>query len=225
MKPTNPEMVDVEQFASLADALDKVRQTKPFDDLAKKSLTTYIERGGTWNITLLFFQSAVTRARGVHEAIVREIEMGNPHSAIALIRQLAETLAMTFYVSDHPAYVEVLSTRPEEQPRGAPNRKTMQKLVSYMDKHHTDQSGIVYADLCEMTHFGSSALWSPHQSVERDEQGVTISWSSAPKWKTEHDALVCCALLKELAGAMEQALIRLGKTLLTLIDVDSTHAP
>jgi len=71
--------------------------------------------------------------------------------------------------------------------------------------------------MCEMTHFGTSALWSSH-SVMNDNGKVTFSWSSVPKWKNEKDAIVCCALLLELTQGMRGALIALGKTLIRIAE-------
>jgi hypothetical protein len=150
--------------------------------------------------------------------MVREIHAANPPASISLLRQLAETVAMTFYVADHPGYAEVLATPKERKKPGAPNRKTMQKLVNYMDANYTDQFAAVYEDMCEMTHFGTSALWSSHAVVDHDDGRSSWSWSSVPRWKLDEDALVCCALSLELAAGMKTALIHLGETLVRLAD-------
>ena len=116
-RPSQPVDVNVNlgQFDSLSDALSLIAVNRPFDDLATKVMTDYIGHGGEWTLTYAFFSSAVTRGRALHEATVREISAGNPPAAITLLRQLAETVAMTFYVADHPHYVEVLATPPLEE--------------------------------------------------------------------------------------------------------------
>lgn len=93
----------------------------------------------------------------------------------------------------------------------------MQALIHHMDKHYSAQFQVVYQDMCEMTHFGTSALWSSYK-VTDDEPGKTsVRWSSAPTWKSDEDALRCCALLLELTDAMNSALIHLGRTLFRLM--------
>jgi len=216
-KPANPILDNLDQFSSHGEALKRIALEKPFDDLAMQILESYNARGGEWDLPFAFFCSAASRGRALHEATVREITKTNPPASITLLRQLAETVAMTFYVADHPDYVSVLATLPSEKKPGEPNRKSMQTLVNYMDRHYTDQFAVVYADMCEMTHFGTSALWSSH-SVKDDDGKVTFSWSSVPKWKTEKDALICCALLLELTQGMRGALIALGETLIRLAE-------
>jgi hypothetical protein len=65
---SDPIRVDVEQFASLAAAIATIHRDRAFDDIAKPVLSTYLDRGGEWSILFAFFGSAVTRARGTHEA-------------------------------------------------------------------------------------------------------------------------------------------------------------
>lgn len=213
-------LVDLDQFASLDDALQRIAIERPYDDLAMQILQSYNTRGGEWDLPFAFFCSAASRGRALHEAIVREITATNPPASITLLRQLAETVAMTFYVAGHPDYVSVLATRPSEKKPGEPNRKGMQALVNYMDRHYTDQFAVVYADLCEMTHFGTSALWSSHSVKDTDDGRVQFSWSSVPRWKDEQDAIICCALLLELMQGMRGALIALGETLMKLVEAD-----
>ena len=217
-RPVDPIMLDLNQFASLDDALEQIRVERPFDAVSHKIMQSFIDIGGEWNEVLIFFQSASARARALHEAIVREIEATNPHATMTLLRQFAETVALTFYVADHPNYIPVLFTRPGDKNPGAPNRKTPPTLVHHMDAHHTDQFGVVYAELCEMAHFGTLALWSSHEARDNDDGTIGWSWTSVPKWRTEREALVCCAYLLELSDGMNSALIALGKTLVTTVD-------
>lgn len=224
-RPTDPVLVNTDQFGSLEEALERVALVRPFEDLAHEIMSSYVARSGKWSLRFAFLGSAVSRGRALHEAIVREIEASNPPGSITLLRQLAETVAMTFYVADNPSYVEVLATRPQDKKPGAPNRKTMQKLINHMDRNYTDQFAIVYADMCEMTHFGTSALWSSHKLASDEGDDLRLSWSSAPVWKYEQDALVCCVLLLELTAGMRFALIKLGETLIRLNDETSSATP
>lgn len=46
-RPVDPILVEVEQFNGLDDALLRIRQDKPFDDLAHKVLQTFVDRGAS----------------------------------------------------------------------------------------------------------------------------------------------------------------------------------
>jgi len=115
--PANPILVDLEQFASHGQALERIAIERPFDDLAMQILQSYNARGGEWDLPFAFFCSAASRGRALHEAIVREITETNPPASITLLRQLAETVAMTFYVADHPEYVSFPHTAQREEAR------------------------------------------------------------------------------------------------------------
>jgi hypothetical protein len=78
-----------------------------------------------------------------------------------------------------------------------------------MDKHHAGQFGVVYKELCEVTHFGAVAMWMPHRIEAGDES--RLSWTSYPRWKQDTEALVACAQTLEMSAAMDDALRRLGQ--------------
>jgi hypothetical protein len=205
-------MLNVEQFGSREAAKAAVHRERGYDEVAGQALTSMINAGQGLTLVNAFFMSAVTRARGLHEAVAREIACDNPHAVFPLMRQFAETVAMTYYVADHPSYVEVLSQRPSERARGAPRRKSMQALVNHMDRHHAQQFGLVYAELSEITHFGSIAFWTAHR-VEASEARET-SWTSYPRWRDDDQLYVACAQLLELSSAMEEGLRTLGEVCL-----------
>ena len=217
-RPTDPVMVDLEQFASFDDALTRIAIDKPFHEISWQILQSYESRRGKWCLPWAYFASAVNRGRCLHEAVVREIGATNPAASITLLRQLAETVAMTFYVADHPDYVRTLVTRESEKKPGDRRRKSTQTLINHMDRHYSAQFGVVYADMCESAHFGTSALWSSHSVRDLDDGTLSFGWSSEPHWKRDEDALICCALLLELTAAMTTALIHLGETLIRLVE-------
>lgn len=202
-------MLDLSQFSTPAGAVASVQRDRPFDDTARPVLESYVARQGEWNNLLwLFFGSAVSRARGLYEGIARELASTNPHATFPLIRQFAETVALVYYVSDHPNYVDALTDRPRNRKPGVPRRKSPQALVNYMDNHHSTQFGHVYAELCEATHFGSVAMWTSHRY---DDESETASWSSAPAWRSDQQLYIACAQTLELSAAMDQGLTRLGR--------------
>ncbi|MFN8019926.1 MAG: hypothetical protein U0Q03_00225 [Acidimicrobiales bacterium] len=211
--PARPILLDLEQFESIEDALGKIQLTRAFDHLAGEILGSFIDLGGRPTLLSFFFMSAVARARGLREAAVREIEAQCPPAAATLLRQLAEVVATIFYVADFPEYAEAIAFRPDEARPGAPKRKGVQALIHHMDRHHADQFEVVYADLNEMTHFNSAAMWSSHTSG--DDGGVR--WSSAPRWKNEHDPFIFCATLLELTAGVNTALVHLGHTLVRTV--------
>jgi hypothetical protein len=199
-RPSESVLLDLSQFASIEDAMDKVelglRYTRVF--------TEFFEGGMDLNVLVLFFASMISRSVGLHTAITRKIRQSNPHAVLPLLRALAEAVLLLIYVVDNRQYVSSLTVRSRELPKDAPKRKSIQALISHA-------TGVapgfkeVYADLCEGTHFGSIAMWAPHSSSASDAPGVAanLSWSSAPHWKNDRDALVSCAQLLELANAME----------------------
>lgn len=221
---SDPVLVDISGLGSLDQAIERISVPKVFDELVGQIMRSYIDRGGEWSPMFAFLGSAASRGRALHEAVVREITASNPPASITLLRQLAETVAMAFYVSDHPTYVTVLATSPSAKPKGAPNRKSMQALINHMDRNYSHQFGTVYSEMCEMTHFGTSALWSSHRITDVPGGAPRVSWNSAPTWKYERDGLVCCALLLELTGAMKGALVKLGETLITDLSDQDTGA-
>jgi hypothetical protein len=108
---------------------------------------------------------------------------------------------MVVYTHDHPKYIEVLSVRAKELPRGGPQRKSIKALINYASKHAPGLKD-VYAELSEVTHVGSIALWASHRVEGKDEAFLHTSWSSAPRWRNDEQALVACAQTLELAEAM-----------------------
>lgn len=201
-----PRMLDLQQFDSAESAKAAVQLHRVFDAEAEAVLT----RAPGLTLLVMFAMSAVVRARGLYEAIAREVVHDNPHAVFPLLRQFAETVAMAFYVADNPSYVAVLTQRERDKPAGSPRRKSIQTLVNHVKKHYAAQFGNVYAELSEIAHFGTVALWTAHR-VE-DDEGAT-SWTSVPRWRDESQLLVACAQLLELREAMSDALGRLGEAI------------
>lgn len=204
--------LDLTQFQSVDEALARVARPKGFDDIARATLSP----GGQTEIDLtlgtMFFMSAVTRARALYDAAVREAEASNPPATFTLIRKFAETVAVVFYVADHPRYIETLMDRPSERAKGAPARRSIQAIIGHLKRSGIAANfGPVYAELCEITHFGSLAMWNPHRADDRRDEA--FSWTSYPTWRNDREALIACAQLLELAEAMEEGLRRLGDSL------------
>lgn len=54
-RPIDPILVDLDQFAGFDDALDRIHQDRPFDDLAHQIRRDFVDRGGEWNDAFVFF--------------------------------------------------------------------------------------------------------------------------------------------------------------------------
>jgi hypothetical protein len=188
-----PESLDLEQFSDLGDALDQLADSRVYEDVLKAAFG----RPHRYTLLTIFAQSACTRFRGLHEGIVRELVASNPQAVFPLNRAFAETVLTIAYAHDHPEYVERIMKRRGEQPREL-KRPQIKALIDHITP---DAPGFVhvYDELCEITHFGSVALWQPH--VLEDER--TVQWRSEPRWKNERESLVACAQLKEMSGAAE----------------------
>lgn len=125
-------------------------------------------------------------------------------------------------LQDNPSYVDVLTQRERDKPAGSPRRKSIQTLVGHVEKHYAPQFGHVYAELSEIAHFGTVALWTAHRIEDGD--GAT-SWASVPRWRDEGQLYVACAQLLELREAMSDALRRLGEAVSDVRDPPLDHFP
>lgn len=207
MTAPQPRMLDLSIFTSLDDALEQIHVGDRYIEIAAPILEPF--EGRPFGMTYVFFSSMLTRITALHEAIEREARRENPHSVFPLLRAFAETVVVLIYVNDHPEYIGAISDRPDERTKNAPKRKSIQAQISHASKQAPGMKA-VYADLSEMTHFGSAALWSPFTAVPREESGAGFEWSSAARWKHPEDALIACALTLELAEAASAFLQRFG---------------
>lgn len=203
-------LLDLSQFRTPEQAMAAIVRERGFDDVVKPALTKAINGMEGPTMLLAFCQSAITRANGLYEGIVREIRVSNHPAVFVLMRQLAETVAVARYVADTPSFVTALLRPEKEWKPGEPRRKNIQSLISYMDKNYSTQFKAVYAELSELCHFGSTAVWQSHVIVNDDERKSV--WSSQPAWRSQRTLYVACAQLLELGDAMAQALVALAET-------------
>lgn len=200
--PATPaKKLDLAQFASHEDAFAKVEPGDRYRRVGEVAVGAEL----TMAMPTLFWLSMLSRAEGLHQAIAREIRAGNPHAVLPLIRAFAETVTLLIYVVDHPGHAEVVGSRPSELPKGGPKRKSMQALINYASKHAPGMK-TVYAELSEATHFGALAMWASHSLEGDEESGFTLSWASAPRFRSDAQTLVACAQTLELAQAMDHYL-------------------
>ncbi len=201
-----PRGLDLGQFDSVEDALTKIEPGDRYLEVGKIAMRDGKDGGGLpLTLPVLFWFSMITRSQGLHDAIVREIAQGNPHSVFPLIRAFAESVVLVYYVSDHPKYVTALIDHPRSSGKEGPRRKTIQALIAYA-KDHAPGMKDVYAHLSEAAHFGSTAMWA---SVTPTGEGFT--WASSPRWRSDEQALIACAQTRELADAMTDLLTRFAE--------------
>jgi hypothetical protein len=198
-----PKRVDISQFDSVEDALEKVEPKSRYVEIGAMLLP--LESGMPSTLQSLFWMSMITRSEGLHQAIARECKNANPYAVFPLIRAFAEAVVLVFYVNDHPQYVRTLIVPERELPKGGPKRKTIKALISYASEHAPGMEA-VYRELSEATHFGSTAMWIAHKSEGRGEEGLRTSWSSEPRWRSDEEALIACAMALEIADAMDAVL-------------------
>lgn len=208
-------MLDLERWDSVAEAVAQLSMgSRAFEE----ALFPYLElnqREADGAITMfsLFVMSTASRARGLHAAVIREIQNENPHAVFPIMRSLLETAALAFYVSEHPKYVKAVAEHPKDRSPGTPNRKSPQALVDFMDRQgHTGQLATVYRDLCEITHFGTTGMWAAYAVDGADTGG--FSWTSAPRFR-DNTGLIACGQLDELTTLMVRGMVLLGTTMLT----------
>lgn len=206
----DPILLDLNQFESPEHAIAAIVRERGFDDVVKPVLTGVISGMEGPTMLFAFCQSAITRANGLYEGIVREIRASNHPAVFVLMRQLAETVAVVRYVADKPSYVTALLRPEKEWKAGEPKRKNIQSLIDYMDKQYSTQFKAVYAQLSELCHFGSTAVWQSYAIVSDQEHKAV--WSSHPVWRSHRTLYVACAQVLELGEGMAHALVGLAET-------------
>lgn len=166
---------------------------------------------GTTDLTtgFMLFGSFVSRMRGLHEGVVREIGSNNPHAVLPLIRAWLETITIGLYVLRKPTYVEYLLHGPGNS---RPAKKSFQAMFHAV-REDASQLELVYRQLSEYSHFGSLAVWNAHSIENESEQ--TVTWTDAPRWRDTQHFRIACAQAHELAVAGLDVLDRLGGLLIS----------
>lgn len=204
--PEPPPMMDLSGFTDPDTSLALAARgcPKAYTAIAKRHMV------GREHVTMpmMLFGSFVSRMRGLHEAILREIEANNPHGAFPLLRAWAEVVALAIYVTKKPAYIDALVNDPRD---GGPGRKSFAAIFDAI----RDEAGnmkAVYAQLSDYSHFGSLGVWNVH-SIDPDDDRV-IRWSDVPQWRNEDHFKTACGLSRELAIAGQHYLNELGTVLI-----------
>lgn len=146
----------------------------------------------------LVFSGFVARAQGLHEAAVAAIEADNPYAAFTLLRAYAENAAAILYLKDHPTKLD----RFWREPKGVP--------VGRINNHANSRFGMfkeIYDQLSQYAHPQPRSILA---STRVSDDG-TFTWSSAPSFKGDGDAIMACAWTVELARATYHLLMEFGE--------------
>ncbi len=144
----------------------------------------------------LLYMSMISRVRGLHEAVVRELAEDNPHAVLPLCRAWVELLTIINYCIKKPAYIDVLVS-PLVGPRAGARKKFGAMFHALRDQFAGLEQ--VYRQLSEYSHFGPSAVWNAH-SIDDEAQRTTV-WSDAPRFRDDKHFMIACAQAEELAEA------------------------
>ena len=203
-------LLDLSQFTSPDHAMAVIDRERGFDDVVKPILSAAMGAMEGPTLLLTFCHSAITRANGLYAGVVQEIRTSNHPAVFVLMRQLAETVVIVRYVADDPNYATALLRPERDRLPGDPKRKRIQSLIDHMDRYYGTQFKHVYAELSELCHFDSKAVWLS-QVIVSDRDRKTV-WSSRPTWRSQRTLYVACALALALREAMDQALMALAET-------------
>jgi hypothetical protein len=156
------------------------------------------------------FSGFLARAQGLHEAAVAAITADNPYAAFTLLRAYAENAAAILYVTDHPGQLDKFWA--DLRGPGVP----IGRITNYAVSRFAGFKGI-YSELSRYAHPQALSMLASNQIVEHGE----IHWRSAPAFKSDHDAVIACAWVVELAQATAQLLVEFARTFALLADPSS----
>lgn len=167
--------------------------------------------------TPVYVNASITNTRkaqrGLHKAVVREIERNNPHAVFPLIRAWVEAVTIGLYVLRKPTYGDYLLNGPGNS---RPAKKSVQAMFHAV-KDDAEQLDHVYRQLSDYTHFGSLAVWNAY-SIEHEDLR-TVSWTDAPRLRDTRHFQIARVQVHELGVAGLETLDRLGALLIPISQV------
>jgi len=208
MSGSSPPQFGRHLFASKEAAIGEVAYKGQYEEALELHIRDLQGRLAPTDPLELFLKSAVSRSRAFHEATAREIGASNPHATVALLRQFTETVVTIIYVADHHTYVSAIMNNPRNRREHEPRRKKMGKMVSEVDRRHSQNVGLVYPQMSDGTHFGHLAFWEGFEVKE----GGRMSWSSAPRWRSDEDFFGVCDWLLDISAGADWAMRHFTET-------------
>ena len=157
----------------------------------RKILETNVE----YRVEHLVFSGFLARAQGFHEGTVAAIDADNPYAAFTLLRAYAENTAAILYVKDHPA--ELNRFWRDIHRLDVP----INEIISYAMTRFRGFKGI-YSELGKYAHPHALSLLASSRVIE----GRIVQWSSVPKFKSDHDTIMACVWVVELAESTSHLL-------------------
>lgn len=136
----------------------------------------------------MIFAGLTARAQGLHEGAIAAIEAGNPYAAFTLLRSYSENAAAILYLMDHPTMLDKFWQDPKGVKIGRITNHARKRFAMFAE---------IYDQLSQFAHPASRSILA---SFKAGDEGQ-FSWSSAPRFKSESDAITACAWVVELAQA------------------------
>ena len=134
---------------------------------------------------------------GLHQGIHRELANDNPLGVWPLMRAFFELEVAMLYVSKYPALITAFATHHSEKSGNEISLPSMQKMLHKIrDAIPTGREA--HRQFCDMAHTGALATWSAFNVKSHDLDGVTLEWSSQPRFR-DGQALIAAAQLKQLS--------------------------
>jgi hypothetical protein len=197
--------LDLSRFTSPLEGLRLVSESRR--ELLEAAASTRPAESGAFLLRQLGLGTVIAAAIALHDGAVREAVDANPHACLTLIRGLVEVFAVANYLSHDPDYIESLLVDPAKGSVGARKPKKMQALIDVAVRDGNRGLGHVYAQLCDVAHFGRGAMGIPLRSYEEDgEPGVTLN--ILPHWTSELHATNALAMIEEHTLAIAALLRR-----------------
>jgi hypothetical protein len=187
------------QHLGITDRATGQEQARASWDLLIAAGRRVLGTGLDFRVEHLVFSGFLARAQGFHEGAVAAIIADNPYAAFTLLRAYAENAASILYVKDHPAELEKFW-----RDTSGPGVK-IGKITNYALSRFDGFKG-VYSELSRYAHPQALSLLASSRIAE----GEMIHWSSAPAFKSDHDAVMACAWVVELAEATSHLLVEFG---------------
>lgn len=208
----DPRMLDLSDFVDPEQAFLRASAgVTDYTEIARAAMAD----ASSMQVAHMAFMAFVARARGLHEAIVREIRHENPHAVFLLLRSMAELATIILYTNQNPSYIDtVVGVGP-----GKFQRRSFQAMFDAL-RGQAPGLKAVYAHLSDYSHMGHAGV--ANAMTPTDEETQFVEWTDRPHWRSANDFRVACALTEEVvemvhAGLREFGSLHLGENSATAI--------
>jgi hypothetical protein len=180
----DPRLLDLSGFIDPDEAFRRASAgVTDYTEIARAALSD----ASSMQVAHMAFMAFVARARGLHEAIVREIRQENPHAVFPLLRSMAELATIMLYTNQTPSYIDtVVGIGP-----GKFQRKSFQAMFDAL-RGQAPGLKAVYAHLSDYSHMGHAGV--ANAMTPTDDESQFVEWTDRPHWRSANDFRVACAL-------------------------------